>query len=257
VEITSGEYVRADKFVFRMNPGKGETDNQVVTNLYATKFGQPLADQPVTVNYVDMGTGAAKPLAISFPNVTSATDAKGMTELKIGASDPGNQRGFIDGQLYGLSVALHGDTSGPLNPSNIISILVWTAFKADSPVTWHGSIQAIFQQYENLYPVMKRFLELGNYDQVCENVKLLSVAFGLDSTDPNSMPVTRDLSEAKRKSILSWLHPLGGGKPLLGAAPTRAKPHLVASVVSPRPLLLGGKEAFFVRRAASRQKTTQ
>jgi hypothetical protein len=81
-------------------------------------------------------------------------------------------------------------------------------------------MQPIFQQYANLYPVMQRFLNLASYDDICahRNLQLLRMAFSLNESDPNVMPVTRDLSGAKRKAILKWLTDVGAdGKPLLGA----------------------------------------
>jgi hypothetical protein len=85
------------------------------------------------------------------------------------------------------------------------------------PPTWLGSIEPILRQYANLYPVMERFLDLGSYESVCENIRLLTLAFGLDPSDPNSMPVTRDLSAAKRAAILRWLTERGeDGKPRKG-----------------------------------------
>ena len=67
---------------------------------------------------------------------------------------------------------------------------------------------------------MDDFLDLADYEAVCANRELLAYAFDLDVTDPNSMPVTRDLSSGKRAAILRWLNEPGpDGKPLLGTPP--------------------------------------
>jgi hypothetical protein len=81
---------------------------------------------------------------------------------------------------------------------------------------------------------------MASYDAVCANAKLLMLAFSLDRADPNSMPVTRDLSEAKRKAILSWLLNVGeDGKPLLGAPkPLPGATHTKANELLARTLAL-------------------
>jgi hypothetical protein len=104
---------------------------------------------------------------------------------------------------------------------------------------------------------MNRFLDLGDYDSVVANQRLLLLAFGLDNGNPNVMPVTRDLSPAKRAAILQWLQQ---SPPPLGTPPTRAKaadaasmaaavPH--AAAVPPREVTVmpkGGKTAALARR---------
>ena len=57
----------------------------------------------------------------------------------------------------------------------------------------------------NLYPVMNRFLNLADFESVKKHAWLLKLAFGLPMKDPNHMPVTRDLSSAKRDAILTFL----------------------------------------------------
>lgn len=226
-EPPSGLYIRADAFVFRLNPG-----DQAQARLYATKFGQPHPGAVVQAvqdtSQLQGGTGPLTPgtpsTAIQF-SATFQTDANGRAPLTITATDPGNPRRFIDGQVYGVRPALE-ETLGinyPFNPADFISLLVWSAFEPDEPVTWHGSLQPIFQQYANLYPVMQGFMDLSDYDSVCDNRELLLLAFGLEAGDPNSMPVTRDLSAARRQAILRWLTETGpDGKPLKGSAPLAA-----------------------------------
>jgi hypothetical protein len=219
-------YVRPDQFVFRLNPGESAT-----AKLVATKFGVPLANAPIVSSRYSTAFGpvpaslnvAVPPEAIQFP-LRVTTDSEGVATLVVTAQDPGNPRHYIDGQMYGIRAALEDTPMPGPSPSgnqyNFISILVWDTFEADVPPTWHGSLQPIFQLYANLYPIMKRFLDLSSYDSVCENQDVLLLAFGLDPSDSNSMPVTRDLSGSKRAAILAWLgdrDPDGNlRKPLLG-----------------------------------------
>jgi hypothetical protein len=140
-------------------------------------------------------------------------------------------------------------TPYPFNPWNYISLLVWDDFSIDDPPTWYGGLQAVFQQYANLYPVMGRFLDLASYESVVENRHLLLLGFGLGMDDPNSMPVTRDLSDAKREAILRWLST--DGTPPLGTQPLVAESHLVSPASPQSPLAYkpqGGKAEAARRR---------
>jgi hypothetical protein len=256
-EWTSGAFVRADAFVFRVSPG-----DTLQVPVYASQWGRPLAGAQIGFvadpsqlqpgNYInpqDVPPVATPPGALEF-NRTAVTDASGKALLALTASDPGNPRGFIDGQVYGVRPGFtDAQFTGPVNQWNFISFLLWDAFNPPQPVTWYGGVQPIFQQYANLYPVMKRFLDLANYQEVCANVRLLQLAFGLNPGDPNSMPVTRDLSPAKRNAILAFL-----ANPLLGTPPATTG---VRSAAAPAPAAApqaargrGGKAEAAARRVA-------
>jgi hypothetical protein len=266
-EPLGGLYVRADRFVFRLEPGE-----TAQATLYATEFGKPLADA-VVVNVFDptqLQGQAVSPIGTAPPVATPAsaidypcrivTDARGIATLPIGSSDPGNPRGYIDGQVYAIRPMLQDTMPPPLaypfNATEFISVLVWDAFKAADPPTWEF-LQPIFQQYANLYPVMDTFLDMADYESVCDHSQILLLAFGLNVEDPNSMPVTRDLSPAKRAAILKWLASAGpDGKPLRGEA-SRSKAAYAAKVVDageaaapgpPPAARSGGKGAALARR---------
>jgi hypothetical protein len=234
-ESPGGLFVRADRYVFRLSPG--ETAH---VRLYATQFGtryggarilavqDPTQLQPQAASPLGQAPPVGTPIeAIDFPARVVA-DPQGVTTLPIRATDPGNPRGYIDGQVYGIRPVLEETvfiprTNYPFNQWNFISILVWNAFHPDEPPTWYGSMEPIFQQNANLYPVMKQFLDLADYDAICANRRLLLLAFGLDVSNPNSMPVTRDLSPTKRYAILRWLNQPGpDGNPLKGKGPPAA-----------------------------------
>lgn len=276
-EWSSGTFVRADTFVYRMSPG-----DTVSVSAVAMQWGQPLAGATIGFTldpsqlqgstsgfpFVGPGPAVATPdnvlthanVPISTTPPTVVTDANGRGVLTLAAGDPGNVRWFnngqdygIDGQVYGLRPAFTDQSlnTGPVNQWNFVSFLVWSGFKAAHPVTWHD-LAPIFQQYANLYPVMNRFLNLGDYDAVVANAGLLQLAFGLNPHDPNSMPVTRDLSPAKRTAILSWLadpaHPKG--QPVVVAArPAGTAPREGAAV-----MLQGGKSAAAARRLVLQSK---
>jgi len=61
-------------------------------------------------------------------------------------------------------------------------------------------------QFSNVYPIMSKYLvDLCDPAAVIEKTAILQMAFTRDITDPIYMPVTRDLSEGKRLTILKWL----------------------------------------------------
>jgi hypothetical protein len=279
-EWSSGAFVRADTYVYRMSPGE-----TVTISACAMQWGNPLVGasigfsldpsqlQPTNVlppdsPYVAPGPNVAVPvnllthtnvpLSTTPPTVTTDSNGRGM--LTLSAADPGNVRWFkngqdygIDGQVYGVRPAFTDPSlnTGPVNQWNFVSLLVWSGFAPSDPVTWQD-LAPIFQQYANLYPVMNRFLNLGDYDQVVANAGLLQLAFGLNPVDPNSMPATRDLSPAKRNAILAWLanpaHPKGQPSPVAAAARSPAP--------APRPvsptMIQGGKAAAAARRLVLR-----
>jgi hypothetical protein len=267
--VEAAVYVRPDQLVFRCDPGEAAT-----VRLYATKLGRPHAGATIRLAqdsgglqppssaagsyqaYPASWTVGTPASAVSFPP-TVTTDGDGVAVVTIATSDPGNPRFYVDGQVYGISATPADGDGIPADPWNFISLLVWSGFQADDPPTWHGSLQPVFQQYANLYPIMRDFLDLSCYDDVCAHREMLLLAFGLPAEDANSMPVTRDLSSAKRAAILRWLSSLDeDGKPLLGTAPpakpVEARPAAVAGVAGEQ--LLGGKGAAFCRMLSRKAK---
>lgn len=230
-EPPSGLFCRADRFVYRLEAGgKGSEDT---ADVWATQWGKPLSGATVQA-FLDPSQlqGGPDPLtpgvpetALTFP-ATVQTDANGRAQLPLTASDPKNPRQYIDGQVYGVRPILAqtaNDPTYPFNPWHFISVLVWDTFSAGTPPTWYGGLNDVFQQFANLYPVMGRFLDLADYQSVSANRNLLLLAFGLDPHDPNYMPATRDLSEARRSVILQWLTDVGeNDRPLLGTPPQGA-----------------------------------
>jgi hypothetical protein len=273
-EAPNGTYVRADRFVFRLNPG-----DTAKVRLVASQWGQPYGGARIIASFdpLQLQAQASSPLGVAAPQVAQPiaaiefparviADQNGAAELAICVSDPKQIRDYIDGQIYGVRPILEDDlgfgAGYNLNPWEFVSLLVWSGFAEENPPTWYGSIQPIFQQYANLFPVMKRIVDLAGYDSVCANVRMLLLAFGLPVDDPNSMPVTRDLSAAKRKAILRWLSEPGpDGKPLKGTAPPPAPAaaavaqHVATPTVPDDAPLRGGKTAAASRRLMFRNRS--
>jgi hypothetical protein len=103
---------------------------------------------------------------------------------------------------------------------------------------WHRDIQPIMAQYAQLYPIMSRHLfDLSNYDVMVEHRNVLLLAIDRDIEDPNYMPVTRDMSNNKRATILKWLQTETGNsaEPLVKGTPVEA-PIATAARRMPSPM---------------------
>ncbi|MFZ4386386.1 MAG: hypothetical protein ACOYOM_15760, partial [Chloroflexota bacterium] len=121
-EWSTGAFVRADRFVYRMSP-----DETVQIPVYAMQFGKPLAGVGVKFQLdssqlqTQVGSGfpyVAPSPAVAVPddalafNATAVTDSNGLAVLTLKTSDPGTPRYFnngidygIDGQVYGVRPA--------------------------------------------------------------------------------------------------------------------------------------------------------
>jgi hypothetical protein len=220
-EVT--DYVRADNFVYRLDPGESAT-----INLYASRLGNPLQDQ--TINYQQQnnliaimgqtspnGPDTGTPDTVLSFNTSSQTDENGKTSVLISAGDPQNPRGYVDGQVYALAYNINGQPSENfdpppqeligINPNDFVSVLVHDSVDPSviAAPTW-DNLQPIMQQYANLYPLMsKGIFNLANKEVVDQNAVLLKFAFGLPIEDPNYMPATRDLSGGNKQMILNYL----------------------------------------------------
>lgn len=243
-ESIEGLYVRADQFVFRVEPGQTQT-----VDFYASQFGAPLANAAITTsvdNSMIGGSGGNGPMeppphppapvpavgtpedAISYAS-SITTDARGHATLALTASaaGPGTPRGYISGQLYGVGYQLAAQPAGYVgNMVNFLSVMVYTRNAVPAQPTWYGDIQPLFTQYAHLYPIMSRYVvDLSDYASVASRVNILKLAFSLDIRDPNHMPVTRDLGASDRATILKWLDTPGpDGLPLLGTPPPAPSP---------------------------------
>lgn len=242
-ESVGGTYVRADQFVFRLSPG-----DRAKVDLWATKYGELQDGAPIIVQlYPDVlqsqvGTGDP---AVATPDVIKGFDPKkpiiakkGRATLRLKVGNPKNPRGYVDGQVYGvqpLPPQIAGGEPGTwVSPFDFISLLVWNEFRGGRYPVWYGQLQPIFTQYGNLYPLMDTIIDLTSYDAIAASTGILEFVFNLPVEDPNSMPVTRDLSPAKRKAILRWLRNPDPetGKPRLGTPPPTAAPAAEAALAA-------------------------
>jgi hypothetical protein len=269
LEPTNGSYLRADRFVFRQSPG-----DTFDIDIRATRFGKPLAGAKVVLTrdasqlqdqnasiFVATPPPVATPAgAIEFGGAVT-TDAQGRAVYQVACNDPGRARWFNDGKDYGIDGQLYGlrptFTDAALAMPVVdqwafVSVLLWSGYQTPNPLTWE-SLQPIFQQYANLYPVMARFLNLASFDEVVAASRVLKLAFSLPMADPNTMPVTRDLSPLKRAAILAWLdNPVkSSAKAAEGTSVAAAPAAPPATTEQIRNLMSrGGKTAAAARRRA-------
>src|SRR5262249_42948020 len=213
-----GQFIRADRFVFRFNPGDRQSGEQRA-DFYVSQFGEPAAGQQISLDFdsslmqgfVNQGVPVSGPpvgvptKALTWPTAPILTGPDGTASVLITSHDPGNPRGYIDGQVYGITYGLGPkppQTGAVQNPSQILNPLVFSVFTIPEQPNWMEHIQPIFQQYANLYPIMRPIVDLSNYASVVGKLARLKRVFSVDETNPNYMPVTRDLSKPKRDMIL-------------------------------------------------------
>jgi hypothetical protein len=219
-ETPNGLFTGAEPFVLRIDPNN-DAPVTATTKLYATAYGQPATFADIQVAQTGemdgLGTGSAGVLlapvpaagipmsALNFPSGLAA-GADGTAVLQIQATPPNNPRGYIDGQLYNITYQQAGQARSAFGPFEVIAIHLRNAYPVPETPTWEADIRPIFTQYGNLYPIMsERLVRLADPASVYEHRNLLTLALSLDISDPNYMPVTRDLSQGKRDTILKWL----------------------------------------------------
>lgn len=215
-EASNGQWVRADQFVYRFNPPE-----TAVVKFYATSFGQPLANAQISLTYDPSAMAgqttqgpAPGPQQVGVPqsallfNNTINTGSDGVAEMTLRSSNPGNPRGYIDGQVYGVTYQL-GSVPPPLgsvsNGALTLNALVFSGYDIPAVPDWMSDVRPIFQQYADLYPIMHKIVDLSNYASLTSRISALKNVFKAPVSDPNYMPVTRDLSTRKREMLLKWL----------------------------------------------------
>lgn len=227
-ETSNGWFIGAEPFVLRMDT---VTSGPAYSNftLYVAQYGIPQPNTVVTITQQGPqegnSGGSSAPLegahgvipipvsgipmeALSVP-ATLTTNGRGTAAVTVAATNPNNPRGYIDGQLYVLNYAVQGENPSNLGQFEVVSIHVRDPYPVPAKPTWVKNIRAIFDQYGNLYPIMSRYVvNLNDPVSVFERRQILKLAFSSPISDPNYMPVTRDLSQGKLDTIVEWLNQL-------------------------------------------------
>ena len=223
-EYKDGLLVRSfEKWVHRLENGE-----PIAHKLFVTRFGMPAQNIRISISpcnkNIEFVTGRGKKEPRPFTKVTNSTDENGLANflLPTRSSNDYNRTG-IDGNLEGYKYAIVNSSMTILNTHITDTMIAARVFHNHSypvEVTWTDHILPIFQQYANLYPVMRnRGFDLSNYFDVVDHKEILRLSMSLPMTHPSYMPATRDLSRVKKGMILRWLSndvpPYGDAKKLL------------------------------------------
>jgi hypothetical protein len=232
-ENSQGLSMRADQFIYRMNPGMqttptfqlGETNT---VDIYVRKFGSvagteqwkvalstlsPSAAATYTLNTLGTsGTNGINSSNISTPvgklllssslvNITG-----GKASLTITGTNPGNPRGYVDGQVY-FTTYTFSPTVADYNPdpNDLVSVQIYQQNPITGTPSWINGIGDILRQYGMLYPIMGRF-QLWTYEGVIINREKIQRVIGMDISEPLHMPVSRDLSTIKVNLLMDWFN---------------------------------------------------
>lgn len=282
-ESIGGLYLRADQFVFRIDPGETQ-----FIDFYATRFGAPLVDASIALS--NMGPFLAQlggtPPDLSVPangvNIppTSGppqlirTDLRGHARFSLQANPSGPTlngdpwpRGYLAGQLYALGYRLEEEPANYVsNPGNFVTVLAYSRRRNpdNAPPTWYDDVQPLLAKYAKLYPIMTKYVvDLSSYHSVVTRLSALRLAFSLPLSDPNYMPVTRDMGSADRRMILDWLSTKGAdglpllGKPRAGPAEPVKPPGATTAGFDLDPLQKAGKTEVILKYERAAQKETK
>ncbi|XP_035665941.1 uncharacterized protein LOC118409176 [Branchiostoma floridae] len=238
VEHHKGLYIgAAEDRVFRIpepnteSKRTGEDDDKVswTLKIFATQFGKPAKNTKLNVklntdrndiciptdaitlgpDYESFHTSPGQ-FITNYQGLASITFTTNREGLDCSNPDLETRRGYqVDGQLYvyDITVQPKGDTDVAFPQNLKTTIHLYCKHESKPPYTWVDDIYPICQQYDNLYPVMKPLFNLASYREVVRDStrKQLLHSLQLPIEDPNHMPVTRDLSPAKKDMLVHWL----------------------------------------------------
>ncbi|MDG1332705.1 MAG: hypothetical protein P8P74_10265 [Crocinitomicaceae bacterium] len=220
-ESIDGLNFRADQMVQRI-----DADDESNVDFYARKWGKPVDSGTISIQRTPPNKTVPGPICptpgnnfpasgLSFNSTALELGQNGQTQLKITGGRINNPRKYLDGQIYFLGYSLEGTSADPANTGmagDQISIHLRDYFPVPDRPTW-SDISDTMQQFSNLYPIMSKYLvDLASREAVLSKRKILLFAFSQDINSPMYMPVTRDLSEGKRLTIMKWLKSAGANE---------------------------------------------
>ena len=208
-ENLNGYFMRADKFVYRMNPGDSDpTYGDTETfDIHVYQYGEPVTDPveiKLSLSYFDIN-GEELPIpsddnALSFASNTAAT-SNGIASFTMTCTEPPAPADNLDGQVYSIEYQFSDsnlEAAYTLAPGDSLSVHVY-----QSETTMTG--QEVLKQYGEIYPIMG-FLKSEAAIATRKPMILNLLQYPIDSI--NHMPVTRDMSTVKRDKAIAWLESL-------------------------------------------------
>ena len=213
-ENKDGYYLRANQFVFRMNPGVATTPENprgktATVEIHVLKFGKPVPDK-TRIAMADINPGVSNPPISTPENALTvspasgvATTVGGIAKFKLKATDPGNPRGYINGQLYFKSYGFKNKSvndSYIQDPSDFISIQIYNQVSGEEAIN-------ILNKYGRLYKIMGFLADDEKVEQPATR-NMIKTLLSKPMADTVHMPVTRDLSDADKKRVIDWINGL-------------------------------------------------
>ncbi|MDY7233108.1 hypothetical protein [Hyalangium rubrum] len=230
-ENSEGLSMRANQFIFRMNPGMqttptfplGETNT---VDIHVRKFGRIEGTEQlqISLNTLSPSAAAKYTLGTLGTSGTNGIDAgnistppgklllsanpvpvtNGKATLTITGTNPGNPRKYVDGQIYFTTYTFSPPVADyNQDPNDLLSTQIYEQNSISGTPSWVNGIGDILRQYGMLYPIMGRF-QLWTYEGVVANRQKIERVLSTDMSDPLHMPVTRDLSAVRSNLILNW-----------------------------------------------------
>ena len=228
-ESPGGWYLRADQFVYRMNPGMESTvdfprGKTASVKIHARSFGAPVPDgTPIYVKMMTqaeaekytkdtIGTGGINGIKdLSIPQdallidsqATTATQRTrdGVAEFTLTCTNPGNPRAYYNGQIYFLNYGFANQTVYNQNRDDIISVLVYNQEPDDK------TAPEILAKFGMLYKIMDFLADQNKTGQI-DWRNLIKELLQTPFSEIRHMPLTRDISEADRRKIVKWIDAL-------------------------------------------------
>ncbi|HVI48138.1 MAG TPA: hypothetical protein VM802_24940 [Chitinophaga sp.] len=218
-ESLQGYYLRADKNVFRLDPG-----NSLPTTFHVYRWGKPVADAEITVTLMPpldgQGGGPGNdpnpptatippinvPVGVISHDARVKTNAGGKADFSLTATgDPGHFREYVEGQIYLFEYGLANFPVLDQYGLDWLCVHLRERYEVPAEPTW-SDVAAVWLQFGNLYPIMsKHLLDMSKMDDIVKYKDILLFAFTRDIHDPVYMPVTRDLSKNKMDTLIKWL----------------------------------------------------
>ena len=212
-EAIDGLVARADNFIQRLDYGQS-----VDVDFYAYQWGKLLPNTGISATLdpptPDTPVGPQNPISElygnNFPvdglsfNGQISTSPQGKAQLPLTGNAIYSPRVYIDGQIYFITYQT-ANVDPAFGPEQIVLHLRDYFEEIASPV-W-DDISEMMIQYSNLYPIMSKYVvNLADPLALAEKKNILIFAFSRGMNDTMHMPVTRDLSDTKRNTILNWLN---------------------------------------------------
>lgn len=230
-EAIDGLVARADNFIQRLDYGQS-----VDVDFYAYQWGKLLPSTGITATLQpptpDTPVGPQNPISEiygnNFPtdglsfNGQITTGLQGKVQMPITGNAIHSPRVYIDGQIYFIDYQTA--TVDPAFGVEQVVVHLRDYFEEIASPVW-DDISEMMIQYSNLYPIMSKYVvDLADPVALAEKKNILIFAFSRGMNDTMHMPVTRDLSDTKRQTILNWLNnPQVGQKGVLKAQARDAK----------------------------------